>query len=740
MDDFQWVNVQDPVRHMITSITKAVRTQSAGIRDLDRKMGFVATNDELHRTVSDAVSRCFSKQEASRLVESVNKKADIDAVAGIETNLMQVSHQLSRLNDVLQDQNSAIRDLNSRVTRLSEEMDDIRNPNYDQIFSYVDKQIHKMHQDFSDKLAVKADLREVERAIPLKVDEVYRTITQQVNSLHKDVARTATKDEVLTLLASKADGSEVKSLFADVSKCVSKQDMQQAISAQVRPVVSAISSLEKVIQIQEDRKHPPTPAPAQVHWSYDKIRSVVEDVLHTKYPHVNEAVNNTALDMALSQHKEYLMQEMSSHAESVRVETAASNREQIGALRKVYDGKLHELFSGLKESREGVSKVRSAVKDLAANVAKAVAKKADRSDFQKLLKESRTQRDAPTRGRSRSPLNGLSRGASRAKGNRDTYDDMFASQNHSQYEYPMEYTSEQEKRADHVSGSTVRVLTEELTALKRDLDKVSSAFVDNRSEVAKLRQDMLSYIEGLRDKITATKAQNATDNGTSYGSSFADWRMALGDLSLNIRREMSDKCGREEMHSAIGSELGVLDQRISKITGDVAGKASCDEVSKLENALVDLRSKVAGELTGGRWLWTNGKIAKDGWVPWDTEVQNAAPAVLIWRKGSTTITARIPGLYRICGAVFTSLPSALQICLNGEPILSLQPDTSDPSTASNSQALREERYVIRRMRHSVGEVTCLSIDEYVSLPADSQLTMRFHSAATAQAFFAIKKL
>jgi hypothetical protein len=100
-------------------------------------------------------------------------------------------------------------------------------------------------------------------------------------------------------------------------------------------------------------------------------------------------------------------------------------------------------------------------------------------------------------------------------------------------------------------------------------------------------------------------------------------------------------------------------------------------------------------------------------------------------------------LLRICGAVFTSLPSALQICLNGEPILSLQPDVSDPSTSSNAQALREERYVIRRMRHSVGEVTCLSIDEHVSLPADAQLTMRFHSSASAssaQAFFAIKKL
>ena len=41
MEDNQWYNIQDPIKQMITSITKAVRTQSAGIRDLDRKIGMI---------------------------------------------------------------------------------------------------------------------------------------------------------------------------------------------------------------------------------------------------------------------------------------------------------------------------------------------------------------------------------------------------------------------------------------------------------------------------------------------------------------------------------------------------------------------------------------------------------------------------------------------------------------------------------------------------------------------------
>ncbi len=36
------------------------------------------------------------------------------------------------------------------------------------------------------------------------------------------------------------------------------------------------------------------------------------------------------------------------------------------------------------------------------------------------------------------------------------------------------------------------------------------------------------------------------------------------------------------------------------MTKDVSGKAECEDMGKLESSMVDLRSKVAGELTGGR--------------------------------------------------------------------------------------------------------------------------------------------
>lgn len=63
LDDAHWMNVQDPIKQMFLSITKALRVQSASIRELDRKC-------------SDYVSRDFVKHQLQTLQDSTCSKAD----------------------------------------------------------------------------------------------------------------------------------------------------------------------------------------------------------------------------------------------------------------------------------------------------------------------------------------------------------------------------------------------------------------------------------------------------------------------------------------------------------------------------------------------------------------------------------------------------------------------------------------------------------------------------------------
>ncbi len=78
----------------------------------------------------------------------------------------------------------------------------------------------------------------------------------------------------------------------------------------------------------------------------------------------------------------------------------------------------------------------------------------------------------------------------------------------------------------------------------------------------------------------------------------------------------------------------------------IDGASSAADTSRIENDLTALRNKVSGELTGARFLWTSGHLVTEGWVPWDVQVANAAPNVIAWKKGTTAVKIRVPGLYR----------------------------------------------------------------------------------------------
>lgn len=135
-----------------------------------------------------------------------------------------------------------------------------------------------------------------------------------------------------------------------------------------------------------------------------------------------------------------------------------------------------------------------------------------------------------------------------------------------------------------------------------------------------------------------------------------------------------------------------------------------------------------------RFLWTTGSVGKENHlIPWNLQVVNAAPAVILWRKNTTTIEVKVPGLYRyitttvvitvfillfllsiitiilllspyyydiitvtfllllrITVAVFTCVPAVIQVCLNDEPLFSYQPDNGAANAASHNRTLTEK--------------------------------------------------
>ena len=68
---------------------------------------------------------------------------------------------------------------------------------------------------------------------------------------------------------------------------------------------------------------------------------------------------------------------------------------------------------------------------------------------------------------------------------------------------------------------------------------------------------------------------------------------------------------------------------------------------------------------------------------------------------------------RITVAVFSILKTTLQIWLNGQPVLTHE------YVGENGEINRKDGFRDLRHKHTDGEVTCVSTEQYVSLPANS---------------------
>jgi ElaB/YqjD/DUF883 family membrane-anchored ribosome-binding protein len=245
--------------------------------------------------------------------------------------------------------------------------------------------------------------------------------------------------------------------------------------------------------------------------------------------------------------------------------------------------------------RDSTLRTKNGLKELASNVAKALAKKADRSDLRKLS-------------------TGISSGVGQPAGREETFSgSVYNSQSQQGYGVDSALTAMLQSHG-HGAGAggsggqqggsaAHQVLASDLQSIRKELSSVVSSHQDSRVELTQLRRELTDEIEALRERLSQQQQQSkkrggntsspttptsSTGNGTSrrssgavsssnlvgggVGSNFTEWRMALGDLSLNVRREMSEKCSREEMHAAIGAELGTLEKRLM-----VSGKEDDDE-------------------------------------------------------------------------------------------------------------------------------------------------------------------
>jgi len=203
---------------------------------------------------------------------------------------------------------------------------------------------------------------------------------------------------------------------------------------------------------------------------------------------------------------------------------------------------------------------------------------------------------------------------------------------------------------------------------------------------------------------------------------------AVGDEFLRDKADSSAMLAMLELKS---SRSDVEDQLL-QLARQIETKASLDDLGRSIADQRNVNDCIYGEMSVGRWIWNSGKTKSGGNVPWNVQTVCTQPDNFLWKKGATQITTVSPGLYEVVFGFFTKKKPSVQLMLNGEPCLS--------AVNSASQLLHHSSSRLANVQHPAGNVTGLTLIDFLALPAKAKLSISYSGETAAEGFFSLRKL
>lgn len=240
----------------------------------------------------------------------------------------------------------------------------------------------------------------------------------------------------------------------------------------------------------------------------------------------------------------------------------------------------HVSQSSAAYHREKLSHTRKALKELAQNAAKELSRKVDNKDVQPLFKFLQSSSSAPSyqraAGVARSPspekkvdefdllMSDLRRsndpiGGNNSRGRSDRRHRAATGRNGGDAEgdsWDEERKTSGSSRTRSSSPSPPRRKNKEgdCSELSREVDALQKEMVIVQKKIddisLKANKGVLQNMNIGEQRVLEKEMEKI------------DWRLALGEVSMNLRREMADKISREEVLTALQSEYAALEKRM----------------------------------------------------------------------------------------------------------------------------------------------------------------------------------
>lgn len=553
LNTMDWSNIQEPVKLLICSMIKVISKQSNDIEELKANSKIMTLND---------IKTTFHEILLNYGIDRTNFGTLVTKVDSLE--------KTSDENKLLIDNFKLETDYsNQQIETIAKQID------------YFQSTLHKIETNITAEVEGNISDKILDINNKLKLMEIMHT----KNSI--------SKDELYTLLSQKAPLRELESTNEIIQGCVTKNELQKELNYQILPLTKALSSLEKLLQIQSTMK---TEKIRDNVDTYVPDVKVIESIINTVMLERNFCdCKSVDIHSSITEIYERLLAEIRSSAEVLRLDLATSFNDEILQFAGIMDNKMNYSEAKLMEKYKKIATKYSQLLD------KVVTKK----DFEK-------------------------------------WEISNSSKNYV-------VLDQQVFQSDVHGDDNITHPFDSFSEYSNIPDK--SVLVNNTNRINREINELKAQLNNTKQSIDSLILNHKKEN--SVHSTTEDWRLALGDMTSNIKTEMKQKIDRVEMITIIDSvvtkDLHNISQQVNSVKQLLETKTNEEKTGLLQEEVTALAKRFMNGFAEGRWVCTNHNnscIREDGFILWDNEMYNSVPSMFTFKKMNSYIQVKVPGLYR----------------------------------------------------------------------------------------------
>jgi hypothetical protein len=242
-------------------------------------------------------------------------------------------------------------------------------------------------------------------------------------------------------------------------------------------------------------------------------------------------------------------------------------------------------------------------------------------------------------------------------------------------------------------------------------------------EAMSLKADSHDVDAALRSKADATSVNKALE------------RLEISQLGLATKEEVAVKSDMKDVCALVDVKVGVDDvnHALAEVSRELELKASAEDLDAHLKSQALVNRGLVGESSLGRWIWKSGQVNKGNGVPWNVQSVNTDPVNFIWERDKSCIVTVAPGLYEVNFGFFVRKKPAIQLLVNGEPVLA--------AVNSASYVLHHSSGRLTSVgRHPSGNITGLTLIDFLALPAKAKIAITYNGEPGGEGFLTLKKL